>query len=128
MQIGLLRYYTSQPYLVLKHPTQPLNQSISIYMLILFLYIRGHCGKHETTYIERIITSLLFSSVIYNTRTSKEVIRIRFCKNLVFSCVGIILRLRYQSIELALSSFSFSSKDRKLKADVLLADMIYNKK
>jgi hypothetical protein len=25
-------------------------------------------------------------------------------------------------------SFSFSSKDRKLKVDVLLADMIYNKK
>jgi hypothetical protein len=36
--------------------------------------------------------------------------------------------LRYQSRKLALLSFSSSSKDRKLKVDVLLADIIYNKK
>jgi hypothetical protein len=36
--------------------------------------------------------------------------------------------LWYQSIKLAPLRFSFSSKDSKLKADVLLVDMIYNKK
>jgi hypothetical protein len=39
-----------------------------------------------------------------------------------------ILRLWYQSIKLAPLGFSFSCKDHKLKAKVLLADMIYNKK
>jgi hypothetical protein len=53
-------------------------------MLILFLYIMGRCGKHETTYIERIITTLLMSSVIYSSRTSREVIRVRLCKNILY--------------------------------------------
>jgi hypothetical protein len=41
-------------------------------MLILFLQIMGHCGKYETTYIERIITTLLMSSGICSCRTSRE--------------------------------------------------------
>jgi hypothetical protein len=43
----------------------------------------GRCGKHETAYIECIIVSLLMSSVIYNSSSSREVIRVRFCKNIL---------------------------------------------
>jgi hypothetical protein len=50
-------------------------------MLILFLQIQRHCGKHETTHIEHIITSLLISSVICGTRTNREVLRVHSCKN-----------------------------------------------
>jgi hypothetical protein len=55
------------PCLVLKHSTQPLNYSVNIHMLILFLQIRSHYGKHETAHVERIITSLLISYAIYST-------------------------------------------------------------
>jgi hypothetical protein len=62
---------------------QPLNHSVSIQMLILFLQIRGHCCKHGTTYIECIIASLLMSSTICTTRASREVIRVWFCNNIL---------------------------------------------
>jgi hypothetical protein len=62
---------------------QPLNHSVSIHLLISFLQIRGHCDKHEIVYIERIITSLLISSAICNTQTSREILRIWFYKNIL---------------------------------------------
>jgi hypothetical protein len=62
---------------------QSLNHSVRIHMLIMFLHISGYCGKHETAYIECIITSLLMSSIICSTRTSREVIRIQFWKNII---------------------------------------------
>jgi hypothetical protein len=45
-------------------------------MLIQFLQIRGHCGKHETTHIECIISSLLISSMICNIQTNRKVLRL----------------------------------------------------
>jgi hypothetical protein len=60
------------------YPTQPLNYSVSIHMLILFLQIMRHCGKHETAYVECIIASHLISSMICSTRTSRVVLRVQF--------------------------------------------------
>jgi hypothetical protein len=98
-------------------------------MLILFLQIKGHCGKYETAYVEHIIASLLISSAICSTQTSREVLRYSYERTYsIFSCLRTILMLQYQTIKFAPLSFSLSSKDRKLKADVLLADMIYSKK
>jgi hypothetical protein len=62
----------------------PRSPYVSIHMLILFLQIRGHCGKHETVYVEHIIAMLLMSSAICNSQTSREVIRVRFCKNILY--------------------------------------------
>jgi hypothetical protein len=80
---GFLDIIPLIPFLVLKHPMHRLNHSVSIHMLILLLQIREHCSKHETTYIERKIASLLLSYAIYSTRTSSEVLRVRFCKNIL---------------------------------------------
>jgi hypothetical protein len=52
-------------------------------MLILFLQIKGHCGKHETAQVECIIILLLISSMIYSTLTNKEVLKVQFCKNIL---------------------------------------------
>jgi predicted nucleotidyltransferase len=65
------------------------------------------------------------NSAIYNTRTNREVIKVRFCKNILsFFLPETILKLQNQSIKLAPLSLSFSSKSHKLEVDVLLADKI----
>jgi hypothetical protein len=43
----------------------------------------GHCDKHEIACVERIIATLLMSYAIYSSQTSKEVIRVRFYKNIL---------------------------------------------
>jgi hypothetical protein len=70
------------PCSVLKHSTQPLNHSVSIHMLILFLQIMRYSSKHETAHVERIIASLLICSMICSTQTSREVLRVWLCKNI----------------------------------------------
>jgi hypothetical protein len=62
---------------------QPLNHSVSIHVLILFMQIMRYYGKHETAYVECIITALLMSSVICSSRTSREAIRVWFYKNIL---------------------------------------------
>jgi hypothetical protein len=52
-------------------------------MLILFLQIKGHCGEQEIAYIECIITTVLISSVICSTQSSREVLRIRQGNNVL---------------------------------------------